>query len=92
MSEMIRQLLGQRRGPMGLGNNPSPFPIPTPDYDMIEQPAGPEEPGGEQGMGDMRMKLMQAMMPQATSAGYGQKAGELRDYYQQQMRGTQGMR
>ncbi len=52
MSDMIRQLMGQRRGPVGMGNNPSPFPIPYRDQytDMIEKLTPDEEPGAGQPM------------------------------------------
>jgi hypothetical protein len=36
MSDLIRQMMGQTRGPIGLGNNPSPFQIPVPDIPESE--------------------------------------------------------
>lgn len=36
MSDFIRQMVGQRRGPMGLGNNPAPFQIQQPGYSGMD--------------------------------------------------------
>lgn len=38
MSDIIRRMLLRQNGPVGLGNNPSPFPVPMPDIPEPEKP------------------------------------------------------
>lgn len=92
MSDLIRQYMGLRRGPVGLGNNPSPFPIQMPD---IPEPAMPDQ----RYMTDMDMPPALRPGEQYIPGPAAQGAGtdDLMRYYQQIMekenqKNTPGMR
>ena len=72
MSDLIRKMMGQNRGPIGLGNNPSPFQIPYPSD-------GPQEP-------EMPEEMMQKAMMDRGMQQYGGEIDKLKSYQQRLMR------
>jgi hypothetical protein len=54
MSDLIRSMMGMRRSPVGMGNNPSPFPI--------DVPQEPEMP-------DFTSQIQDIMMDQRRGSG-----------------------
>lgn len=54
MSDLIRQYMGLRRGPIGLPNNPSPFPVGQPESGLQPPPDFSQD-----------MRRMESMSPDA---------------------------
>ena len=73
MSDLIRKMMGQNRGPIGLGNNPSPFQIPYPS-DVPQEPAMPDA--------DAMRKEIQSIIMDRGNQDFGNQMEQLRSYYE----------
>jgi hypothetical protein len=86
MSDLIRSMMGMRRAPVGMGNNPSPFPIAYPS-DVPQEPAMPEEEMRR--MEGMNQNSLQQMMMDGASRDYGSQIKDLKSYYENERKPQQ---